>query len=157
MATDVTAAREIMNTPAPATPSTDTVKAPVFTRQRAFIAAGVLLVVAVAAFFGWRTLSPREGTDDAQVSGHVSPVATRVGGTVVAIKVKDNQSVKAGDVLVELDPRDYQLAVARAEADLAVAEAAFARGQQRRAGDVQQRPQRRAGGARPPPATPTPA
>jgi membrane fusion protein, multidrug efflux system len=125
MATDVTAAREITHTPAPAAPSTEAVKAPLITRQRAFIAAGVVLVVAVAAFFGWRMLSPREGTDDAQVSGHVSPVATRVGGTVVAIKVKDNESVKAGTVLVELDPRDYQLAVAKAEADLAAAEAAF--------------------------------
>jgi membrane fusion protein, multidrug efflux system len=125
MATDVTAAREITTTPAPAAPPAGTVQASRFTRQRAFIAAGVLLVVAVAGFFGWRMLSPREGTDDAQVSGHVSPVATRVGGTVTAIKVKDNQSVEAGTVLVELDPRDYQLAVAKAEADLAVAEAAF--------------------------------
>ena len=125
MATDITAAREITQPPAPAASSTDTTKAPLITRQRAFIAAGVLLVVAVAGFFGWRMLSPREGTDDAQVTGHVSPVATRVGGTVQAIKVQDNQSVKAGTVLVELDPRDYQLAVAKAEADLAAAEAAF--------------------------------
>ena len=125
MATDITAAREITQPPAPAASSTDTTKAPLITRQRAFIAAGVLLVVAVAGFFGWRMLSPREGTDDAQVTGHVSPVATRVGGTVVAIKVRDNESVKAGTVLVELDPRDYQLAVAKAEADLAVTEAAF--------------------------------
>jgi membrane fusion protein, multidrug efflux system len=122
MATDVTVARELTETPAaPA----ETVKATGFTRQRAFIAAGVVLVVAIGAFFGWRMLSPREDTDDAQVSGHVSPVATRVGGTVQAIKVKDNQAVKAGTVLVELDPRDYQLAVAKAEADLAAAEAAF--------------------------------
>jgi membrane fusion protein (multidrug efflux system) len=121
MATDVTAAREITNTPAPA----ETVKASGITRQRLFIAAGLVLVVAIGAFFGWRMLSPREDTDDAQVSGHVSPVATRVGGTVQAIKVQDNQAVKAGTVLVELDPRDYQLAVAKAEADLAVAEAAF--------------------------------
>ena len=125
MATDVTAAREITNAPPAAAPSTESVKAPAITRQRAFIAVGVLLVVAVAAFFTWRWLSPREGTDDAQVSGHVSPVATRVGGTVQAIKVRDNQSVKAGTVLVELDPRDYQLAVAKAEANLAAAEAAF--------------------------------
>ncbi len=80
--------------------------------------------VAVAGYFTWRALAPREGTDDAQVSGHVSPVATRVGGTVLAIKIVDNQSVKAGEVLVELDPRDYQLAVAKAEADFAAAQAA---------------------------------
>jgi membrane fusion protein, multidrug efflux system len=123
MATEVTAAREMTDAPAPA----DTAKpaASAFTRQRAFVAVGVLLVAALAGYFGWHWLSPREDTDDAQVSGHVSPVATRVGGTVVAIKVQDNQAVKAGTVLVELDPRDYQLAVAKAEADLAAAEAAF--------------------------------
>jgi membrane fusion protein (multidrug efflux system) len=93
------------------------------TRTRLLALAGVV-VVAILAFVGWRALAPREGTDDAQVSGHVSPVATRVGGTVAALKVTDNQAVKAGDVLVELDARDYKLAVARAEADLAGAEAA---------------------------------
>jgi membrane fusion protein (multidrug efflux system) len=112
-------------TDAPAPADTGKPAASTFTRQRAFIAVGVVLVAALAGYFGWHMLSPREGTDDAQVSGHVSPVATRVGGTVVAIKVQDNQSVKAGTVLVELDPRDYQLAVAKAEADLAAAEAAF--------------------------------
>ncbi|HEX5213810.1 MAG TPA: HlyD family secretion protein [Vicinamibacterales bacterium] len=89
-----------------------------------WIALSVVIVLALGGYTAWSRLTPREGTDDAQVSGHVNPVATRVGGTVVAIKVTDNQAVKAGDVLVELDPRDYQLAVARAEADLAVAEAA---------------------------------
>ena len=95
-----------------------------FMGRRLWVAVGVVALVAVAGYFTWRALAPREGTDDAQVSGHVSPVATRVGGTVLAIKIVDNQSVKAGDVLVELDPRDYQLAVARAEADLAAAQAA---------------------------------
>ncbi len=95
-----------------------------FMGRRLWVALGVVAVVAVAGYFTWRALAPREGTDDAQVSGHVSPVATRVGGTVLAIKIVDNQSVKAGDVLVELDPRDYQLAVARAEADFAAAQAA---------------------------------
>jgi membrane fusion protein, multidrug efflux system len=93
------------------------------TRIRIIVLA-VAAILATGGYVGWRALAPREGTDDAQVSGHVSPVATRVGGTVVAIKVADNQAVKAGDVLVELDPRDYQLAVKRAEADLAAAEAA---------------------------------
>jgi membrane fusion protein (multidrug efflux system) len=94
------------------------------TRTRLFVGVGLVLALLVGGYFGFHALWPREGTDDAQVSGHVSPVATRVGGTVVAIKVQDNQAVKAGMVLVELDPRDYQLAVAKAEADLAAAEAA---------------------------------
>jgi membrane fusion protein (multidrug efflux system) len=92
--------------------------------RRRWIAAAVGVAIAVAAFWTWRTLSPREATDDAQVSGHVSPIAARIGGMVAVIRVTDNQRVKTGDVLVEIDPHDYQLAVARAEAELAVAEAA---------------------------------
>jgi membrane fusion protein (multidrug efflux system) len=91
--------------------------------KRPWIAAGVVIVLGIAGFFAWRYLSPRESTDDAQVAGHVSPVAARVGGPVRAIHVQDNQAVKAGDVLVEIDPRDYEIALARAEADLAAAEA----------------------------------
>ncbi len=87
------------------------------------IALGVVVVLAVAAFFLWRHLSPRESTDDAQVSGHVNPVAPRVSGTVIAVHVLDNQLVHAGDVLVDIDPGDYRVAVARAQADLAAAKA----------------------------------
>ena len=95
-----------------------------WTRGRGrWLVLGVATLVVVAGSLAWNTLSGREGTDDAQVSGHVSPVATRVGGTVTAIHVADNQAVKTGDVLVELDPRDYQIAVAHAEAALASAEA----------------------------------
>jgi membrane fusion protein (multidrug efflux system) len=92
--------------------------------KRPWLIGGAAVIVAVGAFVAWRYLSPRESTDDAQVTGHVSPVAARVGGRVHAIRVTDNQHVKAGDVLVEIEPRDYELAVARAEADLAAAEAA---------------------------------
>jgi membrane fusion protein (multidrug efflux system) len=84
---------------------------------------GVAGVVAAGGFMLWRYLSPRESTDDAQVSGHVSPVAARVGGTVKSVHVSDNQAVQAGDVLVEIDPHDYEIALQRAEADLAAAEA----------------------------------
>ena len=89
-----------------------------------WVAGAAAAVLALVAYVGWRYLAPRESTDDAQVSGHVTPVATRVAGTVKAVQVVDNQAVHAGDVLVEIDPRDYELAVARAEADLASAEAA---------------------------------
>ena len=92
--------------------------------SRPWVIAGGVVAVAAVAFVAWRYLSPREETDDAQVAGHVSPVSARVGGAILSVHVKDNQPVKAGDVLVEIDPRDYQLAVARAEADLASAEAA---------------------------------
>jgi membrane fusion protein (multidrug efflux system) len=92
--------------------------------KRPWIIGGLAIALVVAGFFLWRHLSPRESTDDAQVSGHVSPVAARIAGTVATVVVNDNQPVKAGDVLVEIDPHDYQLALARAEADLAAAEAA---------------------------------
>jgi membrane fusion protein (multidrug efflux system) len=89
-----------------------------------WIVGGVAVVLVVAGIAAWKHFSNRESTDDAQLSGHVSPVAARVAGTVTAIHVADNQAVKAGDLLIEIDPKDYELAVARAEADLAVAEAA---------------------------------
>jgi len=92
-------------------------------RARRWWLAGLAVIVAAGAFMLWRYLSPRESTDDAQVSGHVSPVAARVGGAIKAVHVTDNQAVKAGDLLVEIDARDYQIALQRAEADLASAEA----------------------------------
>jgi membrane fusion protein (multidrug efflux system) len=82
------------------------------------------LVLVVVGYVAWTYLSPSVSTDDAQVAGHVSPISARVGGSIKAIHVEDNQAVKANDVLIEIDPRDYELAVARAEADLASAEAA---------------------------------
>jgi len=91
--------------------------------KRLWIIAAIVIVVAAGSFWLWRTISPRESTDDAQMTGHVSPIAARVGGTVKAILITDNQVVKSGDVLVEIDRRDYEIAVARAEADLAAAEA----------------------------------
>ena len=64
-----------------------------------------------------------ETTDDAQVEAHVANVAPRVAGQVTRVWVKDNQQVRAGDVLVELDDRDLKIRVASARADLAAAEA----------------------------------
>jgi membrane fusion protein (multidrug efflux system) len=90
---------------------------------RRWILLGVVIAIAVGAFLLWRYLSPRESTDDAQVSGHVSPVAARVSGTVMDVKVHDNQTVRPGDVLVQIDSHDYDIAVQRAEADLSAAEA----------------------------------
>ncbi len=50
----------------------------------------------------------RESTDDAQIEGHVHPMAARVGGTVITLAVKDNQWVERGAILVQLDPNDYR-------------------------------------------------
>jgi membrane fusion protein, multidrug efflux system len=92
------------------------------TRIRILVAAVAVAVIAGGAWL-WAT-SGRETTDDAQVDAHVTPIASRVGGTVVGVPVADNQMVDAGAVLVEIDPRDYEIALDRARAELADAEAA---------------------------------
>lgn len=90
------------------------------TRTRVLIA--VVLVLAVAGgVLGWRMLSGREATDDAKVDGHVYPISSRIAGTVDAIEVAENQPVEAGAVLVRIDDRNYRIALAKAEADLASA------------------------------------
>jgi membrane fusion protein (multidrug efflux system) len=64
----------------------------------------------------------RESTDDAQVDGHITQISSKVYGRVAEVLVDDNQEVKSGQVLVKLDPRDYQAAVDQAKAQLALAE-----------------------------------
>jgi len=84
----------------------------------------VVVVIAVLATSVWLwATAGRETTDDAQVDAHVTPVAARVGGTVVEVSIKENQQVDAGTVLVVIDPRDYQVALDKARAELATAEA----------------------------------
>ena len=92
------------------------------TRIRIGAAIVVLLALAATAWL-WAT-SGHESTDDAQVDGHVTPISARIGGTVLAVPVADNQPVEAGAVLVQIDPRDYELALERARADLKDAQAA---------------------------------
>ncbi|MDQ6665325.1 MAG: biotin/lipoyl-binding protein, partial [Acidobacteriota bacterium] len=86
------------------------------------LGAGVL-VLAVGGFFIWLHYQGRESTDDAQIDGHIDPISAKLGGTVTAVNVEDNQVVKRGDVLVQIDPRDYNVALDRARADVAQAEA----------------------------------
>jgi len=83
---------------------------------------GVPLVL-LAVVLVWRYFAARETTDDAQIDGHITPIAARVGGAVLTVKVNDNELVQAGAVLVEIDPRDYRIALQRAEAELADAQA----------------------------------
>jgi membrane fusion protein (multidrug efflux system) len=84
---------------------------------------GVAVLLVVGVLGSWLYFAGKESTDDAQIDGHISPISARVGGTVIAVNVKDNQAVKAGQVLVQIDPKDYEVAVARAQAELATAEA----------------------------------
>jgi membrane fusion protein (multidrug efflux system) len=84
---------------------------------------GVVLLAVVAVGVWLFVTRGRESTDDAQVDGHVTQMAARVGGTVARSAVVDNKVVKAGDVLVEIDQKDYQIALDKARAELADAEA----------------------------------
>ena len=91
-------------------------------RLRWFLLGGAI-VLAVVGFFVWRYMSSYEDTDDAEVDGHVNNVSARISGYILKVNVDDNQYVDKGAVLAEIDPRDYQVAVEKAKADLADAEA----------------------------------
>ncbi|OLE53883.1 MAG: hypothetical protein AUG74_20920 [Bacteroidetes bacterium 13_1_20CM_4_60_6] len=94
-------------------------------RKRIAVAVGVVVAV-VGAFAWWLHARKFEDTDDAQVDGYISSISPRVAGTVVRVLVDDNKTVKEGDVLVELDTTDLEVAVAQARAAVAQAEAAVA-------------------------------
>ena len=85
-------------------------------RFRMFLIIGIVVLL-VAGFFLWRYFNSYESTDDAQIDGHLHPVSARVSGHVEKLLVTDNQYVQAGQTLVQIDPRDYQVLVARAQAD----------------------------------------
>ncbi|HWC19983.1 MAG TPA: HlyD family secretion protein [Terriglobales bacterium] len=87
------------------------------------IAPVVLVVLAVSALVWWLHARQYEDTDDAQVDGHISQIGPRIGGYITAVHVEDNQEVQPGQLLVEIDPRDYQVALARAQAEFADSQA----------------------------------
>jgi len=91
-------------------------------RRRGIIIVAIVVVALVALAIWWRS-TYSEDTDDAQVNGHLIQVSARISGHVWKVYVEENQTVKAGDPIVELDPRDYQVAVENAEAALASAKA----------------------------------
>ena len=92
-------------------------------RRVGWILAVIVVVVLVAGFFVWHYMSQYEDTDDAEVDGHVNAISARISGYVSKVSVDDNQYVEKGTPLVQIDPTDYQVAVERAQADLADAEA----------------------------------
>src|SRR2546421_2571819 len=89
------------------------------TKRMLFGAGAAVLAALTGLFFYYHN---RETTDDAQVDGHITPMASKVYGRVEQVLVDDNQEVKAGQVLVKIDPRDYQAAVDQAKAALLLAE-----------------------------------
>jgi membrane fusion protein (multidrug efflux system) len=98
------------------------VSAPRQTLRRVIVVVVVVILALVAVGIWWRS-TYSESTDDAQINGHLIQVSARVAGQVAKVYVDENQVVKAGDVIAELDPSDYKVAVENAEAALASAEA----------------------------------
>lgn len=89
-------------------------------KNRILISAGAILAVS-ASIFGYHWLqyvSTHETTDDAYVTGDIHPISSQVSGTIQSIPVNDNQEVRQGQLLIQLDPKDYQAAVQQAQASL---------------------------------------
>ncbi len=113
----------------PATPSSSTerpytppARRNAKSRRNIFILVIVVVVVFVGIFL-WRYFASYESTDDAQADVHLYPVSARVAGYVLKVNINDNQWVEKGTVLVEIDPKDYEVALAQAQANLSNAEA----------------------------------
>ena len=91
--------------------------------RKFIVIAVVILLVIGALIFYWRS-TYTENTDDAQVSGDLYQVSSRVTGQVIKVYIDDNQKVQAGQAIAEIDPKDYQVALEQAQANLASAQAA---------------------------------
>jgi membrane fusion protein (multidrug efflux system) len=106
--------------PVDATPA----KRPLYRRPAFLIAAVIVLLIAAAVGINyWLYARSHESTDDAFIDAHVTAVSPKISGYVAKIHVKANQQVKKGDLLVEIDPRDYQAKLDQAKAALAAGEA----------------------------------
>lgn len=91
----------------------------------AIIVLALIVAIPIYAYY-----SVRESTDDAEVDGHLIPISPRIAGTIISVLVNDNQPVSAGSELVKLDPADYQVALAQAQAQLANSEATTSESQE---------------------------
>ncbi|MGO9527272.1 MAG: HlyD family secretion protein [Verrucomicrobiia bacterium] len=88
-----------------------------------------LLIIGVVAVYYFVAVRPYETTDDAFIDGHAIQISPQVSGHVLAVLINDNQFVKKGDPLVQIDPRDYDVALAQARANLAAAQSRLAQAQ----------------------------
>ena len=109
-------------TPTPPEPEEITETPQPQSRRRVIIALAIVVLAVIAVAIWWHSTFS-EDTDDAQVNGHLIQVSSRISGHVAKVDVDENQLVKRGDVIAELDPSDYQVAVENAEAALASAQA----------------------------------
>ncbi len=89
----------------------------------------ILALIAFGALHFWRMQQGVEHTDDASIEGSIIPIAPKVSGYITELYVTDNQSIKKGDQIAQIDQRDYEIALEQAKADLAVAEARLSGGQ----------------------------
>ena len=85
-------------------------------KAKAAAVAGIILVLLLVGWYWWDSRR-WESTDDAEIDGHIYPISARVGGQVIKVSYDDGQFVHQGDVLVQIDPTDYQVALERAQAD----------------------------------------
>jgi membrane fusion protein (multidrug efflux system) len=95
-------------------------------RQHPFIVAAavaVALLIVVAAVIWWLNARNYVSSDDAFIDTHAVQITPQVGGTIVGVPVTDNQSVETGALLVRIDPRDFQAALAQAKAQVEEAQA----------------------------------
>jgi membrane fusion protein (multidrug efflux system) len=110
---------EIENSPEDGTPKKSN-------RRRNLIAGIATLAVGVATgIYYFEYVAPYESTDDAFIEAHVTPIAPQVAGRVAQLLVHDNQEVKAGDVLLQIDPSDFQTKLDQERANLAASKSRF--------------------------------
>jgi membrane fusion protein (multidrug efflux system) len=98
--------------------------------KRTLLIGLVLVVTGGVAPFALNYLQSYQSTDDAQIDGHIDPLSSRIDGTVVGVYAEDDDRVNKGELLVEIDPRDYEVAVEQAQARLALARAQVASAKQ---------------------------
>jgi membrane fusion protein (multidrug efflux system) len=103
-------------------PAADAPVAPVEVpkKRRPFVMVGIIVGTMLAAIAGYLVWTAgEEDTDDAQIMADMVPIGTRVAGQVIAVKVRENDLVKKGQLIAVIDPADYEARVKQAEADLA--------------------------------------
>jgi membrane fusion protein, multidrug efflux system len=93
--------------------------------RRRFIIFGIVALLVVGAALFWWHSTYYEDTDDAQVNGHLIQISSRIAGQIIKVSVEENEAVQKGDVLAEIDPKDFQVAEQQAEANLQSAEASY--------------------------------
>jgi membrane fusion protein (multidrug efflux system) len=116
-------AADQLQSPEPPKPVESAGSTPEGRRKSLLFAAVIGAVIVIGAVGFWLYSSTYETTDDAQVDGHLNGITSRIDGEVKAVYVEENQSVQAGQLLVELDPRDFQVALEQAKAQLLKAQA----------------------------------